>query len=210
MLKKRILSAIIIIFILVGIFFLNKLFLNFVLVLLLVFAIKEILAMNKNKHNAMSACAILPIIYMTFSLIFIVNKLRWESNIWWLIAAIAGASTYDTVAYFIGKNFGKHKIAPKISPCKTWEGTLAGFLGPILVSIIAGKYFLDLNYFKIILFALVMGILSFLGDLSVSWYKRKLNVKDAGCIIPGHGGLLDRIDSHLLVLIGVFYLQKII
>ena len=210
MLKKRIISSSVIIFFLIGMFLLDKFWLYLILCIITAMGVDEIWFLNKNIHKnkiRFVAFVLTPIIYMAFSVIFIVSKLRWECNIWWIISAVAGASLYDTFAYFVGKCIGKHRIVPIISPGKTWEGTIAGFLGPILVALIVGKYFLNLSYLKISAFALIIGILAFLGDLSVSWYKRKLNVKDTGFIIPGHGGLLDRIDSHMLVIIGVYYFQ---
>lgn len=211
--KKRIISSVLIGLILLGAFFLNKISSYLVLVIISALGIQEIWSVNIGKHKTNRGFFIFvffPALYIVSALIWVVGKLRWETNICWLISAILATSAYDILAYFIGKSVGRHKIAPRISPNKTWEGTMAGFLGPILVITIMGKYFLHLNFTQVETFALMIGFLSFFGDLSVSWYKRKLGMKDIGFIIPGHGGLLDRIDSHLLVFIGVFLFQAII
>lgn len=119
--------------------------------------------------------------------------------------AIASTAAYDTMTFFIGRNFGAHKITPVISPKKTWEGTFGGFIGSIPVAIIIGYYFLSIDIWRALILGILIGILAFFGDLSVSWYKRQLGIKDMGRPIPGHGGLLDRLDSHLLVIRGVFF-----
>ncbi|MBM7623487.1 phosphatidate cytidylyltransferase [Sporohalobacter salinus] len=116
----------------------------------------------------------------------------------------------DTLAYFTGLNFGRHKLAPNISPKKTIEGALGGLGGSILLVSLVGLWlpldFLDLKD-RIILGAL-LGIASQLGDLVESAFKRDAQIKDSGDLIPGHGGVLDRFDSLLFVLpITYYYFQ---
>jgi len=204
MLKKRVISGAVLILLLIGMFFIGKPWFYLLLTVITAWGIREIWLVNKNKHETKVS------FYLFFSLFWVVGELRWGSNIWWLISALIGTSAYDTLAYFIGKSIGRNKITPKTSPNKTWEGTMGGFLGPVLTVAIIGRYFLFLNWFEIAVFSLMIGVLAFLGDLMVSWYKRRLGVKDIGHIIPGHGGLLDRIDSHLLVFLGVFCFQAMI
>lgn len=110
----------------------------------------------------------------------------------------------DTAAYFGGKGFGKHQLAPLISPKKTIEGAVAGLIGSISGALIAKLWFLDINFSNAIIAGILIGIFGQLGDLSESLIKRNLHVKDSGSIIPGHGGMLDRIDS-LLFSLPVFY-----
>lgn len=110
----------------------------------------------------------------------------------------------DSLAYYIGKNFGKKKIAPEISPKKTVEGTIALFLGAIIVTIVFFKF----SIISIIL-GLFMGFSSFFGDLFQSYGKRTLNIKDSGKFFPGHGGFWDRTDS-LFFSSYIFYLFKTI
>lgn len=102
----------------------------------------------------------------------------------------------DIAAYFAGKRFGKHKLAPALSPGKTWEGVLGAFIGGFVV-ILVGFRVLDqnLNFFSWIGLGLITITFSIVGDLFESLFKRLQNLKDSGAILPGHGGLLDRIDS---------------
>lgn len=101
--------------------------------------------------------------------------------------------TGDTAAYFVGKTFGKHKLAPVISPKKTVEGAVGSFIGSIIGGFLAIKYFNFHIYW--IVPVIFSAILLQIGDLFESFLKRQVNVKDSSNLIPGHGGLLDRIDS---------------
>jgi phosphatidate cytidylyltransferase len=104
----------------------------------------------------------------------------------------------DTAAYFIGKAFGKHKLAPQISPGKTWEGAIAGLFGAIVVSLLFtfnSPWQLPLSWWQAILLGMAISVFGQLGDLVESLLKRSCKVKDSGSLIPGHGGLLDRMDS---------------
>ena len=100
----------------------------------------------------------------------------------------------DSGAYFVGRNFGKNKLAKNISPGKTIEGALGGFICNIIFVFIL-VYFYELNLLLMLLFALFITGLSIFGDIYQSFLKRQAKVKDSGSIIPGHGGLLDRLDS---------------
>jgi len=104
----------------------------------------------------------------------------------------------DTGAYFVGKNFGKHKLAPKISPGKTWEGFIGGILLAIGFAALATfLFFPELPYQVSIPLAIIMAVAGVGGDLVESAMKRGAGAKDAANILPGHGGLLDRLDSLL-------------
>jgi len=107
----------------------------------------------------------------------------------------------DTGAYITGKIFGKHKLAPIVSPNKTWEGALGGFCLSMLIAW-TGAYLLNLEINNWLLYSLVavcLAILSVIGDLFESALKRVSNIKDSGNLLPGHGGLLDRLDSTIVV-----------
>jgi len=105
----------------------------------------------------------------------------------------------DTGAYFAGKAFGKHKLIPKVSPGKTWEGLVGGLVAAAAFAALASfTFFPELPVLFAIPLALVMAIVGVLGDLAESAMKRGSNTKDAASILPGHGGLLDRLDSLLL------------
>lgn len=100
----------------------------------------------------------------------------------------------DIGAYFAGKKFGRVKLAPAISPGKTWEGVLGGLIAVSVLSLVYG-FFVQGNTAVLIPFCLAIGLLSVVGDLTVSMFKRHAGIKDSGKLFPGHGGLLDRIDS---------------
>lgn len=121
-----------------------------------------------------------------------------------IIFAFIHAFTADSAAYFVGRAFGKHKLAPVISPNKTIEGALGGVAATVvLVEVYA--LILDLafgfhvNYLYGILYGILGSTVSILGDLSFSVIKRQMGIKDYGNLIPGHGGILDRFDSMMMV-----------
>tara|TARA_B100001564_G_C20337776_1_gene533077 strand:+ start:82 stop:426 length:345 start_codon:yes stop_codon:yes gene_type:complete len=105
----------------------------------------------------------------------------------------------DIFAYLGGKLLGKNKIIPQISKGKTIEGTVVGLLFIIITSFLI-KDLMNYNVTYSIIFGLIIGILTFLGDLIESIFKRDVGVKDSGKLIPGHGGLLDRFDGYFLVI----------
>jgi len=114
----------------------------------------------------------------------------------------------DTGAWIAGSLFGKHKLAPTISPKKTWEGFFGGYLlTTIMLSIILVYQQSNISLFFIPLFALAISVLATLGDLFESILKRKVGIKDTGTILPGHGGVLDRVDSFLAVIFLFFFLK---
>ncbi|MDJ0839500.1 MAG: phosphatidate cytidylyltransferase [Acidobacteriota bacterium] len=117
----------------------------------------------------------------------------------------------DTFAYFAGNFFGKHKIAPKASPNKTWEGTIGNLIGNFLLAW-GAKYTVlpQLNYVDLIVLTLVFGLLGFWGDLIESTWKRGAHLKDSGTLLPGHGGFLDRTDSIFLTAPLFYYYMKMV
>ncbi|MFC1906142.1 phosphatidate cytidylyltransferase [Chloroflexota bacterium] len=129
----------------------------------------------------------------------------WNIGRRWIILALFATFAADTMAYFIGRAWGKHKMAPRISPGKTWEGAAGGFVGGIGATVLLA-YILSITIdWKLILLGCLIPVFGILGDLVESMFKRRTGVKDAGSIIPGHGGILDRLDSILFVVIVVYY-----
>jgi len=114
--------------------------------------------------------------------------------------------TGDTAAFYTGKFFGKHKLSPRISPKKTIEGALGGIFGSIIISAIAHFTFLkQINLANSIFLGFLLNVFGQLGDLTESLLKRGFRVKDSGTLIPGHGGILDRIDSILFAGPSLYY-----
>ncbi len=138
------------------------------------------------------------------------NNTHEQHGVAYLVLALGGAWIADSGAYFIGTFFGKTKLCPAISPKKT----IAGFIGGIVTNIIFYIVFCiiycsimtkkgintSVNWFTVVLIAMVCAVLGTLGDLAASTLKRQLGIKDYGKLMPGHGGVLDRFDSVLLVL----------
>ncbi len=125
----------------------------------------------------------------------------------WLLFAILVVFAVDTGAYVVGRMIGNHPMAANISPNKTWEGGVGGFLAAVGVALILGLVFnLEVATWKQVTIGAVVGVVAQWGDLAESKIKRLANLKDSGSIIPGHGGLLDRLDSILLALPAVYYM----
>lgn len=110
----------------------------------------------------------------------------------------------DTTAYFVGRNLGRFKLAPKLSPNKTWEGALASLAGSLLVGVAFVRW-IPASVGALLGMAAVANIAGQLGDLVESAYKRSAGIKDSGTLLPGHGGMLDRIDALILAIPVVWY-----
>jgi phosphatidate cytidylyltransferase len=133
-----------------------------------------------------------------------------DSSVWdgrdWVILAVFSTFAVDTSAYFVGRMLGRHKLAPSISPAKTWEGAAGGFLAGVgAVVLLAYALGLDIGAEKLVLIGVVVGFFAQVGDLAESKLKRVAGVKESGALIPGHGGLLDRLDSIVLTGVLVYY-----
>jgi phosphatidate cytidylyltransferase len=119
------------------------------------------------------------------------EPMRGPAIVLWLVLLVIAA---DIGAFFVGRSFGKHKLAPQVSPGKTWEGALGGLATVALVAWGGSAYF-GLPAPSCIAFGCAVGIFSVIGDLTESMFKRSAGLKDSGVLLPGHGGVLDRIDS---------------
>ena len=174
-------------------------------------AVKEWIRMTRLcKHTVRDA--ILGLAYLLIGFVaFIKLRTDFDQGLFFTVTLMFGVWASDIAAYFTGKKFGGPKLAPKISPNKTWAGFIGGTMGSGLtllaidyfVPIFGGKMGLDVLPFAPLYMAFIIGALftvfGQIGDLAMSFYKRRAGVKDTGTLIPGHGGLLDRIDSLLLV-----------
>jgi phosphatidate cytidylyltransferase len=122
---------------------------------------------------------------------------------WRLLFAFALVWAADVGAYFAGRAFGRRKLAPQVSPGKTWEGVLGGLALSLAIAGAAGTWLFRLEgaaWLSFLLLAVAVVLLSIVGDLGESLLKRQAGAKDSGTLLPGHGGMLDRVDSLLAAL----------
>lgn len=133
-----------------------------------------------------------------------------------ILCAMYCAWMSDTWAYFVGSKFGKHKLAPRISPKKSVEGAIGGVVGTMLFCVgsylVCDRFFFHLDTVKlwmVVVFSIVLAILGMCGDLSASVIKRNFGEKDFGNLFPGHGGVLDRIDSFLVTMPALYVIIEI-
>lgn len=160
------------------------------------------------------AVTLLGIAYIPFliSFIFMVRLMEYGYELSWLI--MIGTFSTDIFAYFTGKFFGKRKLIPEISPNKTIAGGIGGIAGSIVCTTLFGIIYingftkLDMNILHYPVLGILCGTVAQLGDWAASAIKRNVGVKDFGNIMPGHGGLLDRIDSLLFVAPTVYFYIK--
>lgn len=134
------------------------------------------------------------LIYIPVNFHFFLGFNRWECALVILAAAVS-----DTAAFYTGSLWGKKKIWPKVSPKKSWAGSLGGLTACIVLISIYGLSFGNGSLWQWVLLGAALNIAAQMGDFFESALKRSLDVKDSGAILPGHGGLLDRVDSMLLV-----------
>lgn len=146
------------------------------------------------------------IIYIGWMLSHFIPLRGLEDGRDWVFFAIFATFAADTTAFLIGKGWGRHSLTAKISPGKTWEGAIGGFLGAIIGGLILAAILPGIPiHWQIVLLGALIGIFSQLGDLSESMLKRSAGVKDSGRLIPGHGGILDRLDSIIFTVVVVYY-----
>jgi phosphatidate cytidylyltransferase len=121
-----------------------------------------------------------------------------------LLFALVITWAADTTAYFVGRTIGKHPLAPHISPKKTWEGSIGSMIGSLLVAY-GFSFWIHISLIHLLIMAVLGNIAGQMGDLLESAYKRSAGVKDSGTILPGHGGVLDRIDALILCIPVIWY-----
>lgn len=158
-----------------------------------------ILLWRRGKENAFInwAWTIGGILYIGWlSSYFVSLRLLDSDHGGWVFLALFCTFASDIFAYLFGRTFGKHKMAPYISPNKSWEGAAAGVVGSIVLSLLVVNFFdLPLNNWQAAVLGGLVSIFGQLGDLVKSLFKRNMQVKDSGHVLPGHGGFLDRMDS---------------
>lgn len=125
----------------------------------------------------------------------------------WIAFTLISTWIADTGAYFIGTYLGRHKSFPRLSPKKTWEGTIGGWFCGVAAALLIGQY-IGLGFMHSLVLGALLSTFSPLGDLAVSMMKRQVGVKDSSGLIPGHGGMLDRMDSLLFAVVVVYYYAR--
>jgi len=139
--------------------------------------------------------------WVPFLASFLALLLRRPDGQWYVILTVLLTAASDIFAYAVGYRFGRHKLAPAVSPGKTWEGVVGGMLGAMLVAAIAGPLLIGrLAVGHAVALGALVAIVAVIGDLAESAVKRSLGVKDLGRLLPGHGGMMDRVDAMLFTL----------
>ncbi|MFC1915576.1 phosphatidate cytidylyltransferase [Chloroflexota bacterium] len=154
------------------------------------------------------------ILYVGWLLSYLV-ALRLDAGINWVFFALLTTFGSDTLAFFVGRALGRHHLAPRISPHKTWEGAIAGVFGAIIVSLLftlPTPLSLPLSYGQAVILGLLVSVFGQLGDLAESLLKRSVGVKESGKLVSGHGGFLDRMDSVVFagVVVYLYYIFAIL
>ena len=137
------------------------------------------------------------------------DQQNWNSNL--ILFMFILTWTFDTFAYLFGVRFGKHKIMPSISPKKSWEGFGGGFVFSIIASYLSYSFFFKFEDIRIpLIISIILPFTATLGDFIESHYKREAGVKDSGNLIPGHGGILDRMDAFMITIPAIYILTKLL
>jgi len=127
----------------------------------------------------------------------------------WVLTVVILTFAIDTTAYVVGRAIGRHRLAPSISPGKTWEGAVAGIIAGAGAAVAITKGFdIDIRIWQAVVLGLLVSVFAQIGDLAESMLKRAAGAKDAGQLIPGHGGILDRLDSLIPAVVVVYYFSQ--
>jgi len=208
-LKKRILSSIIIIPI--SIFFITQESILFLFFLGLLFLITSYEWININKKNNLIKFLGIVCLLLSFNSAYYFRK---SFGIDFFIFTILICVFADIGGYTFGKIFGGPKLIKKISPKKTYTGMIGSFLLPLIIGLIFINYFLEekiiFSSYKLFAYILLISLVNQIGDLIISYFKRKAKLKDTGKILPGHGGLLDRIDGLIFVIPSIYILMLVL
>lgn len=179
------------------------------IIFLLFFMIQLIYHKDKefNVINCFSLIGITILLSLSFSIIIIIRNI----NLYYFLYLFVITTITDTFAYLVGSLIGKHKVT-EISPNKTYEGMIGGSLFGTLISSLFYLSFINnnINIFILVIITLFLTIIGQLGDLFFSFIKRNFKIKDFSNIMPGHGGVLDRLDSIIFVMLAITYFIKFI
>lgn len=193
----------------------KKIFIFSMLLLAILIISMLVYAFSEEKSFVDVCITLFGVVYVTFLIAFFLLVYHYQfngapigKNFVWLV--LLGGTLTDTFAFAVGVTLGKHKLCPKISPKKTIEGAIGGTLGGtltfVIFAFIMNTYWnFGLNYILMTILGFSVAILAQLGDLVASYIKRYAKIKDFGNVLPGHGGVLDRIDSILFTGPAVYY-----
>ncbi|SVC34269.1 uncharacterized protein METZ01_LOCUS287123 [marine metagenome] len=183
----------------------SKLSFNLLFTIILIISLFEMYKLRKGKSKLVAfSYVLLPLLFIQF--IGLKDK-NFDSNFVLLMFILTW--TFDTFAYLFGITFGKHKILPQISAKKTWEGFVGGSIFTIITTYITRDLFILIDIKQLLIISLFLPFTATIGDSIESFYKRQAGVKDSGDFIPGHGGILDRIDSFLITIPVLYILLSI-
>lgn len=175
-------------------------------------ALMSLLVFKNNKYNIIDlTVTVFGGFYVIFFISYFIKLRNLEGGLYLFFVSLIGAIATDTFAYFVGCAIGKRKLIPSVSPNKTVAGSVGGFIGSICLLTIIGyvliytKTYDGMALYHYSIIGAISGIVAQIGDLVASSIKRFTGIKDYGKLIPGHGGILDRIDSYLFVVPVVYY-----
>lgn len=163
------------------------------------------------------ALTLAPAIYVGGTMHYFIPLRNLPEGLFWMLMSLIGTWVCDIAAFFVGRRWGNARLAPRISPGKSVEGAVGGLVGAVAAAVILGPLLGSLlvstglgtyatpGLFRLAGLGLVIGICAIVGDLMESFIKRQCGAKDSGALIPGHGGVLDRIDSVLLAVVGAYF-----
>ncbi len=175
-------------------------------ILIVISGIWFIFARNEHRHFNNLAWTLAGVLYIGLLLSYWGEIRNFPSGERWILWIIFIIMSGDISAFFIGRAWGKHFLAPSLSPKKTWEGATSGFIISIIIAFaFAWLFSLSIRPIGILITGMLVSILAQLGDLLESLLKRDSKIKDTGNFFPGHGGVLDRIDSYMLSGVFAYY-----
>jgi phosphatidate cytidylyltransferase len=163
------------------------------------------------------ALTLAPALYVGGTMHYFIMLRSLPEGLFWILTALICTWICDIAAFFVGRRWGKKRLAPRISPAKSVEGAIGGLVGAVLAAIMLGPTLgwvlgstglgpvASIGIFRLAGLGLIIGVCAIVGDLMESFIKRQCGAKDSGDLIPGHGGVLDRIDSVLLAVVGAYF-----
>ena len=174
------------------------------------FAVLAAISLLPDRSRSGSHAAILPtpaiVLYVGTTLFHATGLSALDEGRDWVFLLLGITFATDTAAYAVGRTVGKHKLAPSISPRKTWEGAVGGLVGAVAAGVgISAWLDLPVEPLEAVMVSAILGAVGQLGDLYISNLKRAAGFSDSGRILPGHGGILDRVDSLLWTSVGMFW-----